>query len=286
MRQGNIIRQCQSVLVLALAACAPQTKKHKTSEATAELALSSAARQKGDQAAALKHAQRAIALNPEMVNAHFAAAEIASDMCVPNALPRPNVRECNLALEEYTRVVQLDPSHEEALKHLAYLLWQLGRDGSEAYYRKALSLNANDPEVLAGIAAIDWRQSRDEVRQPGAEAGIPAGRPSIGSPWCAELRRNHIDRVNEGISLLTKALQVQGGNAGLMAWLSQFYDTRAEMHAPTPRHIVRTRVRPSCGPVWRTTRGSRTMITRVDFLLRHRRSPQRSNGRHCTLTLV
>jgi tetratricopeptide (TPR) repeat protein len=202
------------------------------SEATAELALSSAEQQKGDYPAALKHAQKAIALKPDMVSAHFAAAVIADGMCIPNAQPGPNMRECNLAIQEYKRVLEIDASHQEASKDLAYLLWQFGREESEAFYRKALALNPNDPEALAAVAAIDANRSWKEIAL--RKAALPVEKSLIGFSWCSEIREKNVARVNEGISLLTKALGIKNDNIEFMGWLSQLYKTRAEIQCGNP----------------------------------------------------
>jgi len=43
-------------------------------------------------------------------------------MCMPNAEPGPDVRICGLVIPEYKKTLELDPSHQEALKGLAYFL--------------------------------------------------------------------------------------------------------------------------------------------------------------------
>ena len=154
-------------------------------QAATELALSSAAREKGDYRTALKHAQQALTWNPEIASTQFAVGTLAKGMCIPNAQPGPNMRECNLAIEEYERVLQIDGSHKEAAKDLAFLLWQFNRQESEGYYRKALALDPNDPEALAALGALDATRS-----------------------WCSEVRENNLARVNQGTSLLIKASRI------------------------------------------------------------------------------
>ena len=109
----NLIRRWQIVSLVALAACTPSAKDLQISEAAKELALSSAARENGDYPIALKYAQKAVASNPGLAGAHFAVARIADDMCYPSANPGPDMRLCNLAMEEYRRVLQIDGSHQE-----------------------------------------------------------------------------------------------------------------------------------------------------------------------------
>jgi tetratricopeptide (TPR) repeat protein len=232
---GNLLRRWQLVSFVALAACTSSVKKPQISEAATELALSTAARQKGDYRTALKYAQKAVASNPEMAGAHFAVGRIADDMCFPDAQPGPNMRECNVAIEEYKRVLQIEGSDKEASKDLAFLLWRFGREESEVYYRKALALDPNDPDALAAIAAINASRSWKEVVLGKVHAGVSTETPLISFSGCSEIRQNNLTRVNEGISFLTKALQIKSDNVEFMAWLSELYMTRAEIQCDNPQ---------------------------------------------------
>ena len=132
------------------------------------------------------HAQKAIELTPRGANAHFAVAGIADNMCLPNAEPGPNMRLCNLAIDEYKRALQLDSAHREALKDLAYLLWQFGREEeSQGYYQKALALEPDDPEALAAIAANRYKRSYRDIAPRNGKAAIDFEAVNE-MPWCSE----------------------------------------------------------------------------------------------------
>jgi len=82
-------------------------------------------------------------------------------------------------------------------------------------------LSPNDLEALATIAAIDATRSGKDVALHKAGSGVPVETPLIGFSSCTEDRRKNLAPVNEGISYLTKALQIDGGNIEFMRWLSQ-----------------------------------------------------------------
>src|SRR5258708_8988777 len=101
--------------------------------------MGTSAEKKGDYRVAFEHLQRAVALDPKMIKAHFALGMIAESQCAVSE------ERCQLSVEEYNKVLELDPSREDATKNLAFVLYQVNRvDESESYYRKALALNAND----------------------------------------------------------------------------------------------------------------------------------------------
>jgi Flp pilus assembly protein TadD len=128
------------------------------------------AHERGDVDAALQHLQRAVVLDPKMTKAHFAIGTIADLWCGADG------DRCGLAIEEYKKALELDPSNREALKDLAYAIYMIeGPDKSEAetYYRKALARAPNDPEVFCGVAAIDAQLSWQDVGLAKIELQLP-----------------------------------------------------------------------------------------------------------------
>jgi tetratricopeptide (TPR) repeat protein len=229
----SLFRQWQIIFMIGLLGCTPATKS-STSAAAMDLALSSEARENGNYHSALRYAQTAVSLDPDMKSAHFAVGKLADDLCVPDANPGPDMRMCNLAIEEYKRILQRD-ADKEAAKDLAFLLWRLGNEESETYYRKTLALDPNDPEALAAIAAMNQSISWRDVAMRKAQAGIPREKPLIRFAECSEIRQTDLARVNEGVAFLMKALQVASRNTDFMIWLSQLYKTRAELQCGDPR---------------------------------------------------
>jgi tetratricopeptide (TPR) repeat protein len=228
----NLIRKSQVALALLVTGCAP---RQPSSKGAFELALSSTAREKGDYPTALIHAQKAVELAPGGANAHFAVAGIADDMCLPNANPGPDMRLCNLAIDEYKRALQLDSTHREALKDLAYLLWQFGREEeSQGYYLKALALEPNDPEALAAIAVNGYMRSYRDIAPRNGKAGIELETPNE-MPWCSEARNANLARLNEVLSYLTKAQQIKGDKSDFAVWLGLTYRLRAAIQCGDSR---------------------------------------------------
>ncbi len=218
-----------SKLALTLSLISPAANPQVLT-ADAELAVSRAAREKGDYNAALLHAQMAVSLSPQMTEAHFTLGSIADDMCIPNAQPGPDERLCGLAIQEYKKVLELDASHADALKNLAYLLYQFYRlEESENYYRQGLALYPDDPEDLCGVAVFDYYHSASDVSKTKAELNLSLKTPLIGSPLCSEVRQSNQARVGEGIALLSRALQFRSDDLDLMGHLSALYYVRAEI---------------------------------------------------------
>ena len=184
------------------------------------------ANEKGDIDAALQHLQRAVAINPKMTKAHFAIGTIADLWCGMDG------DRCGLAIQEYKKTLELEPSNEEALRNLAYSIYRVegpGKDEAESYYRKALGLGTNDPEVLCSVAAIDAQRSWVDVGLAKIALKLPTGKALIDSPSCHEVRDRNLVRVEEGIALLTRALQIRSNSTDLSGFMSWLYTDRAEL---------------------------------------------------------
>jgi tetratricopeptide (TPR) repeat protein len=216
------------VLSFALTSC--RLAKVQVSDAEAELTIAKAAHEKGDFRTALAHGQNAVALAPGMANAHFAVATFADDLCLPKAEPGPDDQTCGMAIQEYKKVLELDSSHAEALKSLAFLSYQFGKmDESEGYYRKDLALHPDDPELLAAVAGMNYRRIAPDVMETKARLGLGPKEALIQSSACVEVRERNQARFEEDIALLLRALEISRNNFEFQAYLGALYLLRAEI---------------------------------------------------------
>jgi tetratricopeptide (TPR) repeat protein len=200
--------------------------------AEAELAAGVSAEGKADYNGAIEHLQRAIALDPKMIKAHFALAAIADSWCDSSE----GEERCKLAVDEYKRVLELDPSREDATRNLAYALYQVNRrDEAESYYRKALALDANDPDALCGVAALDQKNSYRAEALARLENKLKVHERLIDSPFCREVRDRNLSRVEEGITLLTEASKTNEHSMTLMTYMAELHLERAAIQCNNPR---------------------------------------------------
>jgi len=195
-----------------------------------ELGLGISAFDKGKYGDAILHLERVVTHDPSSVTGRFYLAEAYdktySEDCVRNCAA--NERRRQRALEEYNRTFELDPSLIGALKAIA---WRYDRDGhrdeAEGYYRKVVNVVPNDFEVLYNLAVLDWKRSyqfRAEKR-----SRLKLGRePLIHTFSCAEVRAGNLGRVEEGIALLERAVEIDE-SSDAQAHLSLLYREHADI---------------------------------------------------------
>lgn len=214
-------------LVLICCLIVPLTHS-QTPDVKSELNLGIASYEKGTYEEAIQHLEHVVSIDPEATIGHFYLALAYDQMC---ASPNPcDPRRSGRAIQEYSRVLELDPAHKDALKSMAHLLYRIARfDEAEGFYRKAAKLDANDPEALYSIAVLDFRRTYPVLMQEKARLHLARKQPLIGFRTCHQVRAKNLADVEEGIALLTRTVELVN-NVDVQTYLAVFYMERAELH--------------------------------------------------------
>src|SRR5580765_3828398 len=84
---------------------APQTPKEHS-----QLELGVWSFKTGQYEEAIQHLQKAVPAEPENVDAHLWMANVLAETYIPGAGSRENMRQGDRAIEQYQKVMELDPS--------------------------------------------------------------------------------------------------------------------------------------------------------------------------------
>ncbi|HTM42767.1 MAG TPA: tetratricopeptide repeat protein, partial [Terriglobales bacterium] len=136
------------------------------------------------------------------------------------------------------QVLKLQPAREQqinSLKGIAYLYLQMKKfDQAKEYYRKAIDLDPNDPELDYSIAVIDWTQVYQPRMQLWAEQGLKPTDELKSAKACQQLKQSNEDKVNEGLQLLEKAVKMRPEYPDAMAYLNLLYREKAHIDCGDP----------------------------------------------------
>lgn len=179
---------------------------------------------------AIFHFRRSVALDPYFLNAHLFLATALAQEYVPGAEIPDNVALADEAIKEFNRVLDLDPANINSVKGMAYLYLQMKKfEDAKTYYQKAVELDPNDPENFYSIGVIDWTQSYPPRMELGAKLNLkPTDQTGlIYLADCWNLRQENLDRVEDGIKQLSKALQLRPDYDDAMAYINLMYRERA-----------------------------------------------------------
>jgi tetratricopeptide (TPR) repeat protein len=187
---------------------------------------------------AISYFKDAVALDPNLVNARLYLATAYAQQFVPGVDSPDNNKSAEAAIDQYQQVLKLKPAREQqinSLKGIAYLYLQMKKfDQAKEYYRKAIDLDPNDPELDYSIAVIDWTQVYQPRMQLWAEQGLKPTDELKSEKACEKLKEANDDAVNEGLQMLQKAVQMRPEYPDAMAYLNLLYREKAHIDCGNP----------------------------------------------------
>lgn len=180
---------------------------------------------------AIGHFQNSIKEDPELNVAKLYLATACAAQYVPGSEDETNMRNANCALDNFKKVLESDSKNVLSLKGIASLYLNMKRfEEAKEWNRKAIAVDPNDQDNYYSVAVIDWTQSY----VPRTEARLRAGLTDPNTPLakdkklCEELRTAHLEKVEEGIEMLNKSLELKKDYDDAMAYMNLLYRERAD----------------------------------------------------------
>jgi tetratricopeptide (TPR) repeat protein len=182
---------------------------------------------------AVNHFQNAINLDPELNVAKLYLATACAAQYAPGVEDASNLRWADCALENFKRVLDSNPDQTQkvlSIKGIASLYYNQKKfEEAKQWHQKAIAADPNDPENYYSLAVIDWTQSY----APRTEARLKMGltdptKPISDKKECQALADAHMAQVEEGITMLEKAINLRKDYDDAMAYLNLLYRERAD----------------------------------------------------------
>src|SRR5882724_3651631 len=122
---------------------------------------------------AIGHFKNAVYLDSDLKVAKMYLATAYAVQYVPGVNTPDNVRNAELAIEQYKNVLEHDPQNLTSLKGIAFLYMQEKKfDDSREYYKKAIDADPNDPETYYSVGVIDWSATYKDASEVKAKEGL------------------------------------------------------------------------------------------------------------------
>jgi tetratricopeptide (TPR) repeat protein len=200
---------------------------------------------------AIQHFQRSELLDSGLCNAKLYLATAYAQVYVPGVDSEENVAKAKKAIDQYQATLQCEPHSINSLKGIAFLDMQLKKfEDAKQKYREALKLGDKDPELYYSTGVIDWTEaySNSAKAKTGMDAGIAKhnketddddeasdgdqasrGEALSRDPGCPDLLRQNIAVVEDGIQMLTRAIELRQDYDDAMAYINLLYRERAKI---------------------------------------------------------
>jgi tetratricopeptide (TPR) repeat protein len=184
---------------------------------------------------AINHFKEAVSLDPSLKNAKLYLATAYAQQYIPGVDSPENLRNANLAIEQYQAVLEQDPKNINSIKGIAYLYLQMKKfEDAKTYYHKAIDLDPNDPEAYYSVGVIDWTQAYTPRMEERAKLGLRPDEPLKDKKLCAKLRDSGGAMIQDGLDSLNKAIQLRQDYDDAMAYVNLLYREKADRECDIP----------------------------------------------------
>lgn len=180
---------------------------------------------------AIGHFQQATDLDPSLPMARLYLATAYAQQVVPNLQSPDNLKNANLAIQNFQKVLDQDPKNVNALKGIASLYLNTQQfDKAKEYQNKVLAVDPTDASAQYTIGVIDWTiayKSAIPVRQ---SFGLQDnGAPIKDKKACSALAEKNGPIIQEGLDALNKAVQLRPNYDDAMAYINLLYRRKADI---------------------------------------------------------
>jgi len=180
---------------------------------------------------AIEHFKTAVFLDSDLKVAKLYLATAYAQQYVPGVESPDNVRNANQAIDEYKKVLDNDPKNINSLKGIGFLYMQMKDwDKAREYYKKAIDVDPNDPEVYYSVGVIDWTQAYKDASDLKAANSLKVDDELKGKgsqKWCDQLKSKDGAAIDEGMKMLQTAIDKREDYDDAMAYMNLLYRRKA-----------------------------------------------------------
>ncbi|MFQ5694640.1 MAG: tetratricopeptide repeat protein [Terriglobia bacterium] len=234
MRQSRLLALfLGGVVLLSLAGCSKLRARD-------ELNRGVRAYKGGQYGNAIEHFQRAIELDPELLNARVYLATAYATQFVPGSPAEENQKLGEAAIREFEKVLEEDPGNVTALGYIASIYFGLAKphqvteampflDKAKEFRQRLIEVEPQNPEHYYSIGVIDWNITYQRNQQLRTDLGRLQPDVRLPTRPRRSLAELNGELVEEGITMLERALEVDPGYLDAMSYLNLMYRQKADI---------------------------------------------------------
>lgn len=224
-------RGARLVTVLAVAAALLSTAGCNKLKARDQLNKGIQSYKSANYEQAINHFQEAVRLDDDLKVAKLYLATAYAQQYVPGVDSKENMDNANQAIAEYNKVLSNDPQNINSIKGIGYLYMNMKKwEEARQFYKKALELDPNDPDLYYSIGFIDWSQSYKDAAEIKAAAGMRVEEELKGKAdqkYCDQIKAKDGAAIEEGMKMLQTAIDKREDYDSAMAYLNLLYRRKA-----------------------------------------------------------
>ncbi|HZU23609.1 MAG TPA: hypothetical protein VE998_12310 [Terriglobales bacterium] len=178
--------------------------------------------------------QKAVQLDPSLINAKLYLATAYSNQYVPGVDEPDNNRNAEQAIDTFKQLLNQNLNKEQkvgCLKGIASIYFNMKKlDDAKQYDQEVLKVDPNDPETYYTIGVIDWTEAYKDAADLKSKADHKVDDDiTKDRKLCPAVQQANQSRVSEGIDMLKKALDLRPDYDDAMAYLNLMYRRKADI---------------------------------------------------------
>jgi tetratricopeptide (TPR) repeat protein len=182
---------------------------------------------------AINHFQQAVNYDPSLPMARAYLATAYAQQVVPDLTTPDNLKNAELAVQNFQKVLADDPKDVNSLKGIASIYFNIDKyDEAKQWQKKVLEVDPQDAEAAYTIGSIDWRlayRNAVKVLQAAGMQDDGVGNPKLPKKACQELVQENGALVSEGLEYLQKAVEIRPSYDDAMSYLQLTYRRKADL---------------------------------------------------------
>lgn len=182
---------------------------------------------------AIDHFQQAVNDDPKLPMARSYLATAYAQQVVPDLQTPENLKNANLAIANFEKVLQESPSDLDAMRGIASIYFNIDNyDQAKQWQEKVLAADPQDAQAAYTIGSIDWRvayRNAVKILQENGMHDDGQGNVKLPKKACQTLVQENTAPVNEAIQYLQQAIQIRPSYADAMSYLQLTYRRKADL---------------------------------------------------------
>ncbi len=182
---------------------------------------------------AIGHFQRAVNLDPTYPMTRIYLATAYAQQVVPDLTSPENLKNAQLAIDSYQKVLDEHPNDINSLKGIASLYLSEDKFAEAKQWQiKVLAVDPKDAEAAYTIGVVDWREAYKNAITALKEAGLQddgVGNAKAPKGVCAAIQKQNTELVTEGLKYLNQAVEVRPTYDAAMSYLNLMYRRQADL---------------------------------------------------------
>lgn len=186
---------------------------------------------------AIEHFKRAIELDPSLVNARLYLATAYANQFIPGVESPENIRTGEQAIAEFQKVLENDPNNNGSIAGIASIYLNMNKfDEAKKWYQRQVQVDPSNPVAYYSVAVIDWKETYLPRMKVKADLGLRPEEPIKDVKARRELCAKNEPLIQEGFTMLNKALELRPDYDDAMAYLNLMWREKADCEeAPEAR---------------------------------------------------